>query len=104
MSIDPAILGPPAHNVEALLDFDGTVSEGIYKLMQRVVILMFTDAEGEYAFGLGTDIPRLLQGTNSLATDILQNEFAIAGSILEEIFKTTEKLQQKLKGEFARSS
>jgi hypothetical protein len=86
MSNDIAILGQPGSLRPALLDFDGTVCTGSYKLVQRVLTVLFTDESNEYSFGIGTEIPQILSGSNAVEDDILQNLFNIAGAQIKDIF------------------
>ena len=69
MSNDLSILGPPASLRPALLDFDDTICTGAYKLVQRVLVILFTDEDNPYSFGIGTEIPQLLVGTNAVDDD-----------------------------------
>jgi hypothetical protein len=90
MSNDISILGTPGSLRPALLDFDGTVCTGVYKLVQRVLIVLFTDRNNPESYGIGTDIPGLLSGANAVDEDTLQGFFNIAGAQIKEIFRNED--------------
>ena len=76
MSHDIAILGDPANSVSALT-IDNTANDGIYKLVQRTVILLFTDKSDTKNLGLGTDLPRLLD-SNVVDEETIRGYFNLA--------------------------
>lgn len=90
MSNDIAILGTPGSLRPATLVFDDTVCTGVYKLVQRVLIVLFTDINNPQSYGVGTDIPSLLGGTNAVDNDTLQGFFNIAGAQIKELFNTQD--------------
>jgi len=78
MRYDLAILGNPSQTSPDLA-VDGTAATGVYKLMQRVMILLLTDQEAPDNPGsLGTLIPSLLGGGNVLDPETMGNLFSTA--------------------------
>ena len=76
MSYDLAILGDPENNIPTLT-IDNTAVDGLYKLIQRVMILLLTDASAENnPGGVGTDIPELYRGGNVPPPEVVANVFA----------------------------
>ena len=76
MAYDIAILGDEAQGL-SLLDFNNKVVEGGYKLVQQVVILMFTDETEPLSFGMGTQLPGFLAGSNNYDESVINNQFTI---------------------------
>lgn len=78
MTYDLAILGDPENTVPALT-IDNTACEGIYKLIQKVMILLLTDVDGENNIGgVGTSIPAVVRGSNVPEPEVVSNLFAAA--------------------------
>ena len=78
MSFDLNIMGDPDTLVTAL-STDNTAIEGIVALAQRVMVLLFTDAEDPNNLGIGTSIPSYVNTVgNRPSNDALQNIFNIA--------------------------
>jgi len=88
MSYDMAILGEPGNvgNL-ALLDFNNTVVNGVYKLAQQCLLILFTDNTKDVNNGRGTSIPAALEeGINAGDLDQLQNLFNLAAVDVKETF------------------
>ena len=84
MSVDLNFTAPTNEPAETPLIFDNRVCEGGYKLLQRIIILLFKDTgTSSLPDLLGTDILQLVTG-NVVAEDELQNQFTIAGDQVRE--------------------
>jgi len=90
-TFDIAILGDPELDL-SLLDFDNRMATGIYKLVQRVLILLFTDSEAPASAGRGTDLPREVFGANVTDIEIIRNQFNIAAQKVTETLITETDL------------
>jgi len=84
MSYDLAILGD-ATTGPSPLTIDNTANDGVYKLLQRVIVLMFTDASNPTTLGLGTNIPNTVQGANITDVNTYQGILDIAAQTVKEI-------------------
>lgn len=82
-NFDVAILGSPA-NATSLLNVDNTAGTGIYKLVQRILILMFKDKDDPNSLGIGTNLPTELFGANIQDREILKNTLNIAMDRVKE--------------------
>lgn len=91
MAYDISILGDE-DNGDSLLDFHDKVVDDGRKLVQQVLILMFTDENETLAFGLGTQLPEYLNGANIYDEAALANQFAIAASKVADILRNTQPL------------
>jgi hypothetical protein len=78
MTYDLAILGDPENDSPSLA-IDNTAASGVYKLVQKVMLLLLTDSSAENNIGeVGTSIPQLLQGANVPEPEVVSNIFAAA--------------------------
>lgn len=75
--MDLNIIGNPANRVMALT-VNGTAIDGLGKLLQRVMLTLFTDAESPYSMGNGTSLATELYGRNIAEDDVASNLFNIA--------------------------
>ena len=91
MAYDIAILGNEAAG-RSLLDFNNKVVDGGEKLVQQVLILLFTDEDEPLSFGFGTQLPGLLAQTNAYDEDVLNNQFNIAASKVSDIMRVSQPL------------
>jgi hypothetical protein len=91
MSADLNILGDP-QQVQASLRTDGTAVSGIQKLVQRALLLLYTDVEDPIRLGVGTDLSKSDQSRNAYDTEELRNIFAIALGKVKGILLTTTAL------------
>jgi len=90
MAFDLAILGDPENTVSALA-VDNTANDGIYKLVQRIMILLLTDIEAPNSNGFGTNLPGIVFSANISNPEVLQGSFDIAQSaVLTQIRETTD--------------
>ena len=76
MRLDLAILGDPADTV-ADLRIDNLANDGIYKLVQKVLIILFTDSSVSTNLGIGTALSSETVLANS-RTEFVNNIFNIA--------------------------
>jgi hypothetical protein len=81
MTYDINILGELTASSPAYT-FDGTCIDGIAKLVQRFMIVLFSDNRTET---YGTDIPRILEQVNIVDMGALDNIFRIAMADVSEI-------------------
>ena len=88
MTYDINLLGNPTVPV-ALLRIDNSAITGAQKLLQRVVILLFTDSTVVSNLGLGTQMPG--QDSSNIADlEVIRNLFNIAlGQVKEQLLATT---------------
>lgn len=91
MPYDISILGDNA-NGDSLLDFHDKVVNNGRKLVQKVLILLFTDENEPLSFGYGTQLPEYLAGANNYEEDALNNQFTIAASKVADILRNTQSL------------
>ena len=91
MSADLNILGDP-QQVQAALRTDGTAVNGIQKLVQRALLLLYTDVEDPARLGVGTDLSHNDQSRNAYDTEELRNIFAIALGKVKDILLVTTAL------------
>jgi hypothetical protein len=91
MSADLNILGDP-QQVQAALRTDGTAVNGIQKLVQRALLLLYTDVEDPIRLGVGTDLSQSDQSRNAYDTEELRNIFAIALGKVKDILLVTTAL------------
>jgi hypothetical protein len=76
MSYDLAILGDPEDTVPDLT-INNTANDGVYKLVQRVMILLLTDVNAENnPGGVGTNIPDIIRGGNVPSPEVVSNIFS----------------------------
>jgi hypothetical protein len=92
MSVDINILGNPQQQ-QAALRIDGTAIYGIQKLVQRSLILLYTDIEDPLRLGVGTDLPRGDQSRNNYDIQELQTLFEIALGKVQSILLSTTSLE-----------
>jgi hypothetical protein len=81
---DMAMLGDVDDKVSALTFDANAAAVGVYKLVQKVITLMFTDSSSPYALGRGTELPEQLVGANALDLETTSNLFNIAVSKVKE--------------------
>lgn len=77
MTYDINIMGNP-EVTEAALRIDGTAISGIHKLVQKTLILMYTDVADPYNLGVGTDLPETDRSRNVSDLEGLRGVFIIA--------------------------
>ena len=75
--MDLNIIGNPVNRAMALT-INGTAIDGLGKLLQRVMLTLFTDAESLYSMGNGTSLATELYGRNIAEDDVASNLFNIA--------------------------
>lgn len=92
---DIAILGDQLTGA-SLLDFNNKVVDAGYKLTQQVLILLFTDEDEPLSFGMGTQLPSFLAGSNVYDESVLNNQFAIAASKVQDILRNSQPLDTPL--------
>lgn len=85
MTYDINIMGPPT-TVEALLRLDNTAIAGVQKLVQRTMVLMFTDVSDPVNLGLGTTLATDLKG-GSADLEIIRNFFNIALALVKDTIR-----------------
>jgi hypothetical protein len=88
MTYDLAILGDPNSEVSAL-SVDNTAAEGVYKLVQRVLILMFTDVNAQASNGYGTRLPAEVFSANISNKEIIENIMNLAQARVQEQLQDT---------------
>lgn len=90
MTYDLAILGDPSDQ-DPDFKVDNTAGEGIYKLMQRVMILMLTSSSNPFVLeNVGTEIVDDVIGSNVGEINEIQGLFNIASSkVLETLRNQT---------------
>jgi hypothetical protein len=88
MSLDIAFLGDPANTISALSFADNTANDGVYKLVQRIMILLFTSEDSQYNAGFGTEIPNSITSANISDKDLIQ------GTFMNEMSQIAAYLQQ----------
>jgi len=88
VTVDLGILGP-AMDGRSRLTIKNEAVEGIDKLLQKAMILLFTDASVESSLGLGTSVPDDVVSANIGDLVVLQNVFHLAtASVRDNIFAT----------------
>ena len=92
MSVDINILGDPQQR-QAALRVDGTTIYGIQKLVQRSLLLLYTDVEDPIRLGVGTDLPRGDQSRNNYDVQEIQTLFEIALGKVQSILLSTTSLE-----------
>jgi len=92
MSADINILGNPDQQ-QAALRVDGTAIYGIQKLVQRSLVLLYTDIEDPVRLGVGTDLPRGDQSRNNYDIQELQMLFEIALGKVQSILLSSTSLE-----------
>ena len=92
MSVDINILGNPDQR-QAALRVDGTAIYGIQKLVQRSMVLLYTDVEDPIRLGVGTDLPRGDQSRNNYDVQEIQTLFEIALGKVQSILLSTTALE-----------
>jgi hypothetical protein len=95
MSVDINILGDP-HQRHAAMRVDGTAIYGIQKLVQRSLILLYTDIEDTVRLGVGTGLPRGDQTRNNYDVSELQMLFEIALGKVQSILLSSTALETPL--------
>ena len=89
MSYSIHLLGD-IYNPEPALELNGKVNEGVVKLAQRVLILLFSDKRTEL---YGTGLPELLEAGANVLLDNLENLARIAvDDVIDIINQTTPDL------------
>ena len=88
MSADINILGN-SDQQQAALRVDGTAVYGIQKLVQRSLVLLYTDIADPVRLGVGTDLPRGDQSRNNYDIQELQTLFEIALGKVQSILLST---------------
>lgn len=91
MPYDIAILGDSPQG-SSLLNFQNTIVNGGYKLVQTVMLLLFTDEDAEFSAGLGTQLPSLIGQTNNHDEGELKNQFDIAASKVQDTLAQSQPL------------
>jgi hypothetical protein len=91
MAYDLAILGDPENTVSALA-VDNTANDGVYKLVQRILVLLFTDVNGTGSAGYGTDLSGEVLSANISDPEIVQNLFNLAQAKVQEQLQETTAL------------
>jgi hypothetical protein len=74
MTYDINILGD-LNNPKPAFYIDGTVIEGVAKLVQRMMIILLSDRETE---GIGTSVPRVIRESTTASPEVVDNVFRIA--------------------------
>jgi len=72
--LDQAILGDPAEDRPELANTN-TANDGIYKLVQRVMIILLTDSTVSTNLNIGTEIPSIVFSANVTDPDLLKGRF-----------------------------
>jgi hypothetical protein len=86
---DIAILGSDARG-PSLLDFNDRLVTGGLKLVQQVLILLFTDEDEPLSYGAGTQLPEYLAGANVYDEAVINNQFAIAAAKVQDFLQQTQ--------------
>lgn len=106
MSLDLAILGDPADSV-ADLRISNSANDGIYKLVQRVLILLFTDESEPTNLGLGTTLASETISANA-NIDFVDNAFTLAmdkvKDDLDESYSADYPLDERLSAYLVQST
>lgn len=89
MSYDLNVLGKSLPYIPALR-FDETVVQGMSKLLQRSILLLFRDNEGDRS-KLGTGLIRSLPGKANANPDSLANELAL---VEDDLRRSLEQVQR----------
>ena len=92
MSADINILGNPDQR-QAALRVDGTAIYGIQTLVQRSLVLLYTDVEDPVRLGIGTDLPRGDQSRNNYDVGEIQTLFEIALGKVQSILLSTTSME-----------
>jgi len=74
MSYDLAFLGNP-ENLKTALAIDNKADDGLYKLLQRIIILLFSDIDSQYNMGIGTTLPQEVFSANIVDPQVIQGVF-----------------------------
>jgi hypothetical protein len=85
MTFDQNILGD-IRNEQPSFKLDGTCIEGVVKLTQRIMIILFSDEETET---IGTGLPRALRSVTTASPEQVDNILRIALSDVVEILDAT---------------
>ena len=92
MTLDLAILGAPTL-LNSALSVNGTACSGVYKLLQRVMVLLFTDTDVLSNLGFGTKFPQDLIAANVATPEVAQASLNIACSrIVEQLSESADGL------------
>ena len=87
MTYDLAILGDPNDSAPDL-SVNNTAADGIYKLMQRVMLLLLTESSNQFTpTGVGTDLVENVISANTGDIDEIQAFFNIAASKVADTIK-----------------
>jgi hypothetical protein len=87
MSYDLAILGDPYDELSDLAIVNDAC-EGLYKLLQKVIILLLTDRASPFNMGVGTDLPSEVISANISDPVIVQGLFQIGLSKIRETIQS----------------
>lgn len=87
MSYDLAILGLPSNRASAL-SVSNEAADGLYKLMQKILILLFTDKTSAYSAGIGTTVPSNISAANTLDKKVVQGIFKIGLATIRETIQS----------------
>jgi hypothetical protein len=90
MSFDASILGNVERKI-SLLAFDNTACEGVYKLVQKTLILLFSDSSSPYNRGYATTLAQDLKG-GIADMEIVRNFFNIALSQVKRALQQSTAL------------
>lgn len=100
MTYDINIMGPPSDTVTALR-LDNTAITGLQKLVQKTLVLLFTDSTAPESLGTGTTLVASLKGVHA-DTEMIRNIFNIALSKVLMTIKSQTPLsapdEEKLQG------
>jgi hypothetical protein len=83
MTYDVAIMGDPSQPRTAL-SFNNTANDGIYKLVQRVMLLMLTDRQAPANIGAGSDLYSEIQGANRGDAEVMTGLLNQAASFVKD--------------------
>jgi len=84
MTYDLAILGDP-YQTESALAIANEANDGLYKLTQKILILLFTDASSAYNLGVGTSLPQDVISANITDKKVIQGLFKIGMSKIRSV-------------------
>lgn len=84
MLYDLAILGDP-NNDQPTLAIANEANDGLYKLLQKVMILLLTDESSPYNLGVGTSLPTEVVSANITDKKAVQGLFKIGMAKIREV-------------------
>jgi hypothetical protein len=88
MALDVAIMGDPRQEVTALA-IDNTANDGIYKLAQRVMIVLLTDREDPIQLNAGTGVPGQAFSANVTDLEVIRGQFTNGMSEVRDVLNQT---------------